>query len=166
MSHWGNVLREARIQAKLTQEQLAAKVPISVSYIRKMETGLIGPPRRDKAEDLADTLNITDPEERNAFFRAAEVGNDEDMEGFRLVKVEDDEVEEEQANGTPTYSPAHPAISIRSLPSNTTGAKVDRRIASGRFTEEEEKEVEAAIIEMIDRFISFKETQRKMQEED
>src|SRR5688572_16331831 len=56
MSHWGNVLREARKWAGLTQEQLAEKVPISVSYIRKMETGLIGPPRRDKAEELADTL--------------------------------------------------------------------------------------------------------------
>jgi transcriptional regulator with XRE-family HTH domain len=167
MSHWGNVLKEARIRAGLTQEELAEKVPISVSYIRKMETGLLGPPRRNKAEMLADALSITDVEERNAFFRAAEVGNDEDMQGFKLVKVEEDEAEQgEQARGTATYNVGHPSVK---QPARVVGARaeeIEQLIASGGYSEEEEKEVWGALIEMVKRFNSLKEMQRKVRKED
>jgi hypothetical protein len=103
--------------------------------------------------------------ERFVFFLAAYVAGAEDVQEIRLGEFEDSEAEdeEEQENGTPSYSAIRPAISVRSLSSNTTGGKVDRRIASGRFTEEEENEVKAALLELIDRFISFKEKQRKVQ---
>ena len=78
---------------------------------------------------------------------------------------ENSETEEERGSTTPAFSAGSPGISIKSLPSSTTGGKIDRLIASGRFSEEEEKEIEAVLIEVTRRFISFKEIQRKMQEE-
>lgn len=159
MTHWGNVLREARTRARLTQEELAAQVPISVSYIRKMETGLLGPPTREKAEKLADALNITDPENRNAFFRAAEVGNDEDMEGFRLVKVEDDEAVKAKQQASYTPMPINPAIAIQRLPFNSPGAQINRLIASRGYSEEKEKKVGAAVVEIVEQVLALIETQ-------
>jgi transcriptional regulator with XRE-family HTH domain len=165
MTRWGSVLKKARTRAGLTQEDLAAKVHhISVSYLRKMETGLLGPPRREKAEMLADALNITDPEKRNAFFRAAEVGNDEDMEGFRLVKVEDDKAvkSKQQAGSTPLPTMANPAVEVGDTLLGTTGQHIDRLIASGDLSPEEEDEVAAALIEMTKRFLAFKEAKQQM----
>ncbi len=163
MTHFGELLKEARIRARLTQQELAKRVPIHHSYISKMENEDFLP-SREKAIKLAETLGISDDEEKYLeFLNAAE-----DLKGFKLVKVEDSEAEpeeEEQASGVATHSAGSPAISVRSLPSSTTGGKIDRLIASGRFSEEQEEEVEAALIEIVKRFIAIKETQRKMREE-
>ena len=172
----GDVIRAWRIFRGLRSTELAARAGVRSQYLSEIEHNRTNNPKEDYLKKLANALEVplkdilgrgmppkdggmvTTPssKQRLAGQGSQQVSADED---------EDDEAveEDEQENGTPTDSGAHPAISVRSLPSNTTGGKIDRRIASGRFTEEEEKEVEAALIELIDRFISFKETQRKMQ---
>jgi transcriptional regulator with XRE-family HTH domain len=79
-------LREARIRARLTQKDLAKRVPADHTYISKMEKGLFLPTRK-LALGLADALGISDPEERNKFLLAAGVLNEEDLKGFQLVNV-------------------------------------------------------------------------------
>jgi transcriptional regulator with XRE-family HTH domain len=165
MTYWGNVLKKARTRAGLTQEELAAEVHISVSYLRKMETGLSGPPSREKAEMLADTLNITDPKKRNAFFRAAGVGNEDDMEGFNLVRVLNSKTvtSKQQVGSMPLPTMANPAVEVGDTPLGTTGQHIDRLIASGDLSPEEEDEVAAALIEMTKRFLAFKEAKQQME---
>lgn len=180
MKRFDECLKEARKRAKLSQRALSERVGIADSYISRMETGAFPPPSRDVTVKLADALGMSGRPttlylskkdiavlERFVFFLAAYVAGAEDVQAIRLLPVEESETEdeEEQATGVSTSSAGNPSISIPSLPSNTTGGKVDRLIASGRFSEEEEQEVEAALIELINRFISFKETQRKMRKE-
>src|SRR5207248_1983334 len=87
MSNFGELLREARIRAGLTQEELAQEVDVSDGYICKLETGDSTSPSRKVAVKLADALGISDPEERIKFLSAAGVLHDEDWHGFDLVKV-------------------------------------------------------------------------------
>ena len=86
MSGFGELLREARICAKLTQKELAKIVPTDHTYISKMEKGLFLPARK-LALGLADALGITDKDARNTFLLAAGVLNQEDVQGFALVEV-------------------------------------------------------------------------------
>jgi transcriptional regulator with XRE-family HTH domain len=181
MSDFEEYLKEARTHAGLSQPELAEKVGVDKSYISKLERGVESPPSRKVAVKLADAVGMSNKPvslyvstkdsaalERFIFLLEANVVSAEDVQAIGLINVEDSEAEEEEEkeSGITTYSAGSPGLSIRrSLPSSTTGGKVDRLIASGRFSEEEEKEVEAAVIELINRFISFKETQRKLQVE-
>ena len=91
MNRFGELLREARKSAGLTQQAIADKVGVDDSYISKMEKGVFEPPSREVALGLADALGIRDGKERVKFLSAAGVVNDEDWEGFALVKLKDDE---------------------------------------------------------------------------
>jgi transcriptional regulator with XRE-family HTH domain len=180
-TYFEEYLKEARTHAGLSQPELAEKVGVDKSYISKLERGVESPPSRKVAVKLADAVGMSNKPvslyvstkdsaalERFIFLLEANVVSAEDVQAIGLINVEDSEAEEEEEkeSGITTYSAGSPGLSIRrSLPSSTTGGKVDRLIASGRFSEEEEKEVEAAVIELINRFISFKETQRKLQVE-
>ncbi|MBV9024452.1 MAG: helix-turn-helix domain-containing protein [Streptomycetaceae bacterium] len=64
----GTLLREERILAGLTQEQLADRSGISERTIRNLERGVSGPPRQKSVELLADALALpTDRRERLRF---------------------------------------------------------------------------------------------------
>jgi transcriptional regulator with XRE-family HTH domain len=86
MSGFGDLLREARIHAGLNQPELAEKVAVDKSYISKLERGIESPPSRKVAVKLVDALGISEKEDRIKFLSAAGVINDEDLEGFTLVK--------------------------------------------------------------------------------
>lgn len=73
--------------------------------------------------------------------------------------------EEEQASGAPTYSVAHPSVKLPARFVGVKAEKIEQLIASGGYSKEEEEEVWGALIEMVKRFNSFKETQRKMRKE-
>jgi transcriptional regulator with XRE-family HTH domain len=167
-------LKEARARARLSQRALSEKVGIADSYISRMETGAFPPPSRDVTVKLADALGMSgrpvtlylskkdiDTLERFVFFLAACVAGAEDVEEIRIGEVE----EEEQGSGATTYTVAHPSVK---LPARFVGAKVEeieQLIASGGYSEEEEEEVWGALVEMVKRFNSFKEMQRKARKE-
>jgi transcriptional regulator with XRE-family HTH domain len=53
----GPPLREARLQAQLTQERLAALAGCSLAYVRQLETGL-SPASSQKLADIWRVLNV------------------------------------------------------------------------------------------------------------
>lgn len=93
MSHFGKLLREARKRAGLTQQELADKVGIDDSYISKMEKGIFDLPSREVVVRLANALGPSDKRDRKRieFLFAAGVASNEDLKGFALAKIENDE---------------------------------------------------------------------------
>jgi predicted ATPase/DNA-binding CsgD family transcriptional regulator/DNA-binding XRE family transcriptional regulator len=59
---FGNLVREARLTAGLTQEELADRSGLSVRGISDLERGLVRSPRRDTLALLADALALSDAE--------------------------------------------------------------------------------------------------------
>ena len=55
----GELLRELRIQAQLTQEELAEAARVSQRAVSDLERGIIRAPRKDTVRLLADALNLT-----------------------------------------------------------------------------------------------------------
>jgi transcriptional regulator with XRE-family HTH domain len=53
---FGSTLREWRVDADLTQRQLAAMVDLDFTYLSKIETGLLAPPSEEKVRVLARAL--------------------------------------------------------------------------------------------------------------
>ncbi len=67
---FAHLLRAYRINAKLTQEELAAQAQVDPRTVRRLEAGQGGAPRKDTAEFLAETLRLS-PIERDHFEAAA-----------------------------------------------------------------------------------------------
>ncbi len=67
---FGHLLRAYRIEAGLTQEELAELAALSVRAVRNLERGQTGRPYRRSAQCLADGLRLTGPA-RDAFLAAA-----------------------------------------------------------------------------------------------
>jgi len=86
MSHFGALLKEARRRAKLSQKELAKKIPINNSYISKMENEDFLP-SRDVAVSLADALGLRE-NARLDFLLAAKVASDKDVQEFTDVEVD------------------------------------------------------------------------------
>ena len=55
---FGSALRERRQQAGLSQQQLASRVGLDVSYISKVENGRMGSPAADTIVEICHTLDI------------------------------------------------------------------------------------------------------------
>ncbi|MEV7012298.1 tetratricopeptide repeat protein [Streptosporangium sp. NPDC051022] len=70
-SMFGGVLRDFRVRALLTQEELAALSGISERQIREIESGRVAVPRSSTVRVLADTLKLS-PADRAAFQLAAQ----------------------------------------------------------------------------------------------
>ncbi len=67
---FAHLLRAYRINAKLTQEELATQAQVDPRTVRRLEAGQGGAPRKDTAEFLAETLRLS-PMERDHFEAAA-----------------------------------------------------------------------------------------------
>jgi len=67
---FAHLLRSYRINANLTQEELAAQAQIDARTVRRLEAGQGGAPRKDTAQFLAETLRLS-PIERDHFEAAA-----------------------------------------------------------------------------------------------
>ena len=107
MNRFGELLREARKQARLTQQALADKVGVDDSYISKMEIGVFEPPSREVALKLTDALGLSNEGDRKRieFLFAAGVVSDEDLRGFALVKWPEQAPQKTSAPSTVFHSP-------------------------------------------------------------
>ena len=54
---FGARIRELRKEAGMNQREVASKVGINFTYLSKIESGIISPPREDKIIKLARVLN-------------------------------------------------------------------------------------------------------------
>jgi transcriptional regulator with XRE-family HTH domain len=148
MSRFRKLLREARKRAGLSQPKLAEKVDVDKSYISKLETGVFPPPSREVVLKLAAALNIREKTRRwLEFLLAAGVASEEDMEGFELVEVEDDETEAEEEEEE-AISMAHRAITLRKSRVRTSREELQRLISSAYLPEENEEKVFAVLLEI------------------
>ncbi|MFG1879842.1 helix-turn-helix domain-containing protein [Sphaerisporangium sp. NPDC049003] len=68
---FGEVLRDFRVRALLTQEELAALSGVSERQIREIESGRVAVPRSSTVRVLAETLKLS-PSDRAAFQLAAQ----------------------------------------------------------------------------------------------
>ena len=69
---FAHLLRSYRINARLTQEELAVQAQVDARTVRRLEAGQGGAPRKDTAHLLAETLQLS-PMERDHFEAAARV---------------------------------------------------------------------------------------------
>ena len=76
--NWSKILKDSRLKANLTQEQLAEKIGISVKYISRIETGKSG----IKTQTLIKYINLLGITP-NVFYRSF-VDNSEIMSNIRL----------------------------------------------------------------------------------
>jgi transcriptional regulator with XRE-family HTH domain len=165
-SRFRKLLREARKRAELSQPKLAKKVDVDKSYISKLETGVFPPPSREVVLKLAAALNIREKTRRwPDFLLAAGVTSEEDMEGFELVEVEDDEAEAEEEEGRPISLIAHPAIALPDSLFRTSRKEFNDLIDSAHLTAEEDEQVFAAFVEIAKPILALIKTQRKMRKE-
>ncbi len=67
---FAHLLRSHRINARLTQEELAVQAQVDARTVRRLEAGQGGAPRKDTAHLLAETLQLS-PMERDHFEAAA-----------------------------------------------------------------------------------------------
>ncbi len=67
---FAHLLRSYRINARLTQEELAVQAQVDARTVRRLEAGQGGAPRKDTAHLLAETLRLS-PMERDEFEAAA-----------------------------------------------------------------------------------------------
>jgi transcriptional regulator with XRE-family HTH domain len=58
--NFGALLTKERVQAKLSQQALAAKCGVSPAYIYRMEKGGIAPPAKKMCRTLAKAMGIDD----------------------------------------------------------------------------------------------------------
>ena len=89
MRNVNQIIKERRLQLGLTLEQVAEKVGVGKSTVRKWETGLIENMRRDNIQKLAEALNLNpldllelDTEESNIY------GNHKDNRDYFSDKPE------------------------------------------------------------------------------
>ena len=76
--NWSKMLKDSRLKANLTQEQLAEKIGISVKYISRIETGKSG----IKTQTLIKYINLLGITP-NVFYKSF-VDNSEIMSNIRL----------------------------------------------------------------------------------
>ena len=76
--NWSKILKDSRLKANLTQEQLAEKIGISVKYISRIETGKSG----IKTQTLIKYINLLGIT-TNVFYKSF-VDNSEIMSNIRL----------------------------------------------------------------------------------
>lgn len=76
--NWSKILKDSRLKANLTQEQLAEKIGISVKYISRIETGKSG----IKTQTLIKYINLLGITQ-NVFYKSF-VDNSEIMSNIRL----------------------------------------------------------------------------------
>jgi transcriptional regulator with XRE-family HTH domain len=145
MSHFGELLKKARQRTWHTQKELGEKVGVDDSYISRLERGVYQPPSREVAEGLADATSMSnkpvtlyvstkemDAIDRFVFLLEANVAGAEDVKEIRLVKIEDDETDEEEdkADGGEEPGGGRPTIQ---KPTQITAAPSNVLAATGTF---------------------------------
>jgi transcriptional regulator with XRE-family HTH domain len=79
MSSFGNLLRQFRMRAGLSQKELARRSGLNSSYLNRIERGRVDTPSREKIAALAAQLGLADARERSALFLVAGRANATDV---------------------------------------------------------------------------------------
>jgi transcriptional regulator with XRE-family HTH domain len=138
------------------------QAPVHPRILRKKAAQAVAQPR------LASPLASRPSTKQPPF--AAGIASEEDMQGFALVKIKEDEAEKkgDQISDTSIPSIAHAAKAIPYMLLGTKGKEIEEikgLIASARLTDEEEGMVTSVLVETAKRLLSFIETQRKTRKE-
>ncbi|MFI7414581.1 helix-turn-helix domain-containing protein [Streptomyces sp. NPDC049627] len=104
-SEFGTVLRRLRVREGVTQEELERRSGVSVSTIRRMETGKHSNPRMTTVQKLADALALR-PEDREELARAAVPGNQGGTRRDDEPTTEEPRTEEPRTEEPRTEEPA------------------------------------------------------------
>lgn len=73
---FGQKLREYRLRAKKTQEDLADAIDVDFTYISKIENGKAPPPKRKRIEMAAEFLELSQEEEIGLLLLAEKLPSD------------------------------------------------------------------------------------------
>jgi transcriptional regulator with XRE-family HTH domain len=168
MSHFGGLLKEARLRARLTQKELGEKVGVDDSYISKIEAGVNSPPKGVILE-LLEALGIIKKSRRwQKFLLAAGVASAEDMEGFKLVEEENDQVLKTGTQAKPTRIPTtvNPSLSQWDSLLDTTYEQIEDIIEFKHFNEEEMERFASGLIEAAELLSKMIKPQHEKREED
>ena len=156
MSHFHEVLREARRRTGLTQQALAENAGIDHSYISKMETEEDTLPTRDIALKLAQALGIRKKTRQWInFLHEADVAGTEDLEGFALVEVREPMAAEEAQSHIPDSASASDSVW------GARAEEIARLIVSGNLDVEIQEIVCDGIVEYTSRLLATIELIRK-----
>jgi transcriptional regulator with XRE-family HTH domain len=173
----GDVILAWRKYRGMRPTELVRKAGIKKGYLSALEHNKRATPQEAFLAKLADALEVPlqdiygrrmPPKDGTAVTTSSSKQGVSGQGGQQATADEelDSETEEEQARGAATYSVARPSVK---RPARFVGARaeeIEQLIASGGYSEEEEEEVWGVLIEMVKRFNSFKETQRKTRKED
>jgi transcriptional regulator with XRE-family HTH domain len=168
----GDVVREWRRYRQISLTEFSKRTKRSKGYISELEHNKIDNPKLDKLKRIAAALGISVrdivsrrmPDEVNE----GNVASEEDMQGLTLVKVEDDETEEEEQFSIVHSAIAIPWKAIPDAPCGTTEEEMDEivsLIASAGLSDEEEERINATLFEIAKQLLSFIATQRKTQKQ-
>jgi transcriptional regulator with XRE-family HTH domain len=158
VSHFHEVLREARRRAGLTQQSLAENAGIDHSYISKMETEEDTLPTRDITLKLAQALGIRRRTRQwITFLHEADVAGIEDLEGFTLVEVSEPAAEGKAASHVPDTASAERSNIVW----NAKAEEIARLIASGNLDTEIQELVCDGIVEYSTRLLAVVELLQK-----
>jgi transcriptional regulator with XRE-family HTH domain len=169
----GDVVREWRRYRQISLTEFSKRTKRSKGYISELEHNKIDNPKLDKLKRIAAALGISVrdivsrrmPDEVNE----GNVASEEDMQGLTLVKVEDDETEEEDQFSTAHSTIAIPWKDIPDAPFGTTEEEIDDiedLIASAGLNEEEEERIMATLFEITKQLLSLIAAQRKTRKKD
>lgn len=77
--HFGALLRQRRLDAGLTQRELARRTGMDFTYLSKIETGIVAPPDEGRIVSLARGLGLGDQDLRHLveLAQAARVSNED-----------------------------------------------------------------------------------------
>ncbi|WP_100498912.1 FHA domain-containing protein [Geodermatophilus chilensis] len=85
---FGDLLRAARLHARLTQEELAQRATLSPRSISDLERGINRTARKETARLLADALSLRDPQRERFIAVARGVAPEAETEAFRRWAAE------------------------------------------------------------------------------
>jgi len=160
MTAYGEALARYRNEAGLNQRKLGAAIGLDPTQVNKIERGHRPPLGAKYIKPLVRALRLSRSEAENLVV---------DLGGLprKVLDFMDDEAvkPKQQADSTPRPIMANPVVEVGDTLLGTTGQYIDRLIASGGLSPEEEDEMAAALIEMTKRFLAFREAMRQMEQE-
>ena len=107
MVTFGQQLRELRKARGMTQRELAQKIAISYSYVSKLETGVMPPPRQKIILALAEVLGATNADTDELFGLARKMPSD------LLAHVDTGMIKVLRSLGHGEETPAHELAALR-----------------------------------------------------
>jgi transcriptional regulator with XRE-family HTH domain len=141
------------------------QAPVHPRILSKKAAQAIAQPQ--VVSPLASRPLTTPQSSREAVLKLLEeagVVSDEDLKGFALVKIKEDEAEKkgDRTSDTSIPSIAHPVIDTQNVLLGSTGKEIERLLGSARLPEDEEKQIAVEVIEFTKRLLALNEALRAL----